>query len=54
MIIVTMVLICEKTFPSNTEYEKYFETYQYPLSDFQKHSIQAIVDGNHTLITNIK
>ena len=46
-----MVLICNNEFPSNTEYEKYFEAYQYPLSDFQKHSIQAIVDNNHVLIT---
>ena len=50
MIIVTMVLICDKTFPSNTEYESFFNSYQYHLSDFQKHSIQGIIDGNHVLV----
>ena len=45
-----MVLICDKTFPSNTEYESFFNSYQYHLSDFQKHSIQGIIDGNHVLV----
>ena len=45
-----MVLIFNNEFPSNTEYEKYFETFKIPLSDFQKHSIQGIIDGNHVLV----
>jgi hypothetical protein len=36
---------------TNTEYNPYFENYSYELSDFQKHAIKAIVDGNHTLVT---
>ena len=36
---------------TNTEYNPYFENYPYELSDFQKHAIKAIVDGNHTLVT---
>ena len=36
---------------TNVEYNPYFENYPYELSDFQKHAIKAIVDGNHTLVT---
>ena len=36
---------------TNPEYNHYFENYPYELSDFQKHAIKAIVDGNHTLVT---
>jgi superfamily II RNA helicase len=46
-----MVVICDKPYPSNTKYEPYFALYPYPLSDFQKYAIQAIVEGNHVLIT---
>ena len=35
----------------NPEYNHYFENYPYELSDFQKHAIKAIVDGNHVLVT---
>jgi len=46
-----MVRICNKKYVSNPTYDSYFESYPYSLSDFQKHAIQGIVDGNHVLIT---
>ena len=41
---------CEK-YPENTKYESYFNTYPYDLSDFQKYAIEAIVEGQHVLVT---
>ena len=32
-------------------YQDYFNQFPYPLSDFQKWSIFAIVNGNHSLVT---
>lgn len=48
----TMVKICSKKYPEENEavYGSYFEMFDYPLSDFQKYSIEAIVTGNHALI----
>jgi len=46
-----MVKICSDLYPSNSKYEEYFELYSYPLSDFQKYAIEAIVEGNHVLVT---
>ena len=48
-----MVVICSEIFSKGEQkkYESYFETFPYPLSDFQKHSIKAIADGNHSLVT---
>ena len=48
-----MVVICNETFSNDNEeqYKKYFETFNFPLSDFQKYSIKATVEGNHSLIT---
>lgn len=46
-----MVKICSDPYPSNSKYEEYFELYSYPLSDFQKYAIEAIVEGNHVLVT---
>jgi superfamily II RNA helicase len=37
-------------FPSDSKYQSYFESFPYPLSDFQKHAISAIVDGDHALV----
>jgi superfamily II RNA helicase len=45
-----MVIIAKESFPPNTPYESHFETFPYPLSDFQKHAIRAIVDKNHCLV----
>ena len=46
-----MVLICDTEYPSNSKYESNFELYPYPLSSFQKYAIQAILEGNHVLVT---
>ena len=46
-----MVFICNDLYPSNSNYESYFELYSFPLSDFQKYAIEAIVTGNHVLVT---
>ena len=50
-----MVIHCVNTFDEtikeNEKYIKYFNNFQYSLSDFQKWSIYAIVNGHHTLIT---
>ena len=48
-----MVFICNETFSNENDeiYKKHFETFPFPLSDFQKHSIKATVEGNHSLIT---
>ena len=37
-------------FSSDSKYQSYFESFPYPLSDFQKHAIAAIVDGDHALV----
>ena len=39
-----MVKICNTPYPSNSKYETHFELYPYPLSDFQKYAIEAIVE----------
>ena len=46
-----MVKLCKDTFPSNEKYEQYFNTFPFELSDFQKYSIEAIVENNHILVT---
>ena len=46
-----MVKICNTTYPSNSKYETHFELYPYPLSDFQKYAIEAIVEKQHVLVT---
>ena len=45
-----MISIADKIF-SNPDYNSHFENYPYELSDFQKHAIKTIVDGNHVLVT---
>ena len=48
-----MVKICESTYPPESEalYGEHFAQFPYDLSPFQKHAIEAIVTGNHTLVT---
>ena len=46
-----MVKLCTDTYPTNSEYECYFQDYKFPLSDFQKYAIEAIVEKQHILIT---
>jgi superfamily II RNA helicase len=45
-----MVKICIEPF-QNDEMTPYFENFGFPLSDFQKYAIEAIVSGNHALVT---
>ena len=46
-----MVKHCSETYPKQNEekYSEYFGVFPYPLSDFQKYAIEAIVEGHHTL-----
>ena len=47
-----MVIHCTKQFnDQSTKYLEYFNLFPYPLSDFQKWAIYAIVNGHHSLIT---
>ena len=50
-----MVLHCKEKFDDHSEenikYQQYFKLFPYELSDFQKWSIYAIVNGHHTLVT---
>jgi superfamily II RNA helicase len=46
-----MVFICDTEYPSNSKYESNFELYPYPLSSFQKYAIEAILEGQHVLVT---
>jgi len=46
-----MVKICINQYPDDSKYNCYFESYPYQLSDFQKYAIEAIVDGQHILVT---
>lgn len=48
-----MVKICSYNYPKSNEeeYKKYYENYSYELHDFQKWCIEAIVSGNHVLIS---
>lgn len=45
-----MVVICSEPY-TNNEYDQHFQIFPFELSDFQKYSIEAIVSGNHTLVT---
>ena len=49
-----MVKVCSLTFyPKENElkYQNHFEKYEYPLHIFQKFAIEAIVEGQHVLVT---
>jgi superfamily II RNA helicase len=48
-----MVKICQSVYPQHLEqkYTEYFDSFSFPLSSFQKHAIEAIVEGNHILVT---
>jgi len=48
-----MVKVCSYNYPKSSEplYSQYYEKYSYPLHDFQKWCVQAIVEGNHVLVT---
>lgn len=46
-----MVKICSYTYPKQREeqYNAHYEKYPYPLHDFQKWCVEAIVEGHHVL-----
>jgi len=46
-----MVIICQDKHDNEVKYKEYFSQYSYPLHNFQKHAIEAIVEGQHILIT---
>ena len=48
-----MVRICNIKYPEQdkSKYEEHFDLFPYELSDFQKYAIEAIVEGQHTLVT---
>jgi len=48
-----MVKICPQSYPKNLEekYQEYFNKYPFPLSTFQKYAVEAIVNGDHILVT---
>jgi len=46
-----MVKICTEKYPETSKYSSYFDEYSFPLSDFQKYAIEAIVEGQHVLVT---
>ena len=47
-----MVKVCSYNFQNSDDvtYKEYFSRYSYPLHDFQKWAVKAIVDGNHVLV----
>lgn len=48
-----MVKVCPNDYPFKNEdkYSEYFDKYPFLLSSFQKFAIEAIVEGNHILVT---
>jgi ATP-dependent RNA helicase DOB1 len=48
-----MVKICDNEYPveNDEKYKEYFRSFPYQLSAFQKYSIEAILEGNHCLVT---
>jgi superfamily II RNA helicase len=46
-----MVVICNTPYPEESSFQEHFDTFSFPLSDFQKYAIQSIVEGNHVLVT---
>lgn len=51
--VLIMVFLCNSPYPqaSQETYQSYFERYPFPLSDFQKYAIEAIVKEQHVLVT---
>ena len=47
-----MVKICNNNYSTENDdnYREHFEKFSFPLSDFQKHSIEGIVEGHHSLV----
>lgn len=45
-----MVILCNQPY-TNPLYDSHFESYPFPLSDFQKYAIEGIIKGDHVLVT---
>jgi len=47
-----MVKVCSYNYPASREdlYKEYYKKYSYELHDFQKWSIEGIINGNHILV----
>lgn len=48
------VIICDlNNYPTelNIKYQEYFDLFSYELSPFQKYSIEALIEGHHSLVT---
>ena len=43
--------LCDGTFPESNTMDKVFSHWSFPLSNFQKHAVQSISSGLHTLVT---
>ncbi len=50
-VLYKMVVICKDKFDQDDKFMEYFQIFPFPLSDFQKYAIQAIVEGDHILVT---
>ena len=52
-----MVVICDKTYSEtflsseDGTMQEHFQTFPFPLSDFQKYAIHGIVANHHVLVT---
>lgn len=46
-----MVIVCKDVFSQDVLFQEHFQKFPFPLSDFQKYAIQAIVEGDHILVT---
>ena len=46
-----MVIVCKDTFTQDELFQEHFDKFPFPLSDFQKYAIKAIVEGDHILVT---
>ena len=46
-----MVIVCKDTFQQDEVFQEHFDKFPFPLSDFQKYAIKAIVEGDHILVT---
>jgi superfamily II RNA helicase len=46
-----MVIICKDKFSQDETFQEHFDNFPFPLSDFQKYALQAIIEGNHILVT---
>ena len=46
-----MAIFCDKEYPKESKYNNIFNSYNFELSAFQKYAIEAIIEGNHILVT---